>query len=428
MTLIDDLLVKLDEARQIASAIKDSEITKVKSGENLQSYLDKGGNIQVEDGAVFDSPRFTFSKPINLSGKCHLIGKSGPAIYVPPGSSDVNISNVECLANYGVAILLGDNDITQTRLGQVPSRINLVNVKVPTHNGKRALEINSSNTSVIECEFLDVWDRSSSTSDSHPWAILNSPGNILIKGGRHSGGSELGLIGGDFMKIPNVRPTNIIIEDAYLFRPLGWFTDGIDRKFKCGLELKTGDNVKIKGVTIDGNIKSAQPDGFALQLTPRSGGAITNILVEDLIVRNSPSFCGITSFDNVNIPVNPIRTTGIVMRRCKITLDKTTFKGAGRVFLLQGNGSPIGIGTLEISEFEVTNPGGNAFIYSDTAKIDRISVKNSKFNTGQYGISLGGNHWGNLWKNIVSELIVDDNDISEANSTFKNNFINNVYI
>lgn len=428
MALIDDLISRLDDAKRIASAIKDSEVITVRSGENLQSAIDKGGNIVCENGAIFSADKFIFSEPIKLSGKCYLVGKSGPAIYVPPGSHDINISDVKCQANYGSAIQLGDNDITQIKLEQVPTRINLTGVSVPTHNGKRALEINSSATQIIDCEFLDVWDKSSSNSDSHPWAILNTPGGIIIQGGRHSGGSELGLIGGDFMKIPNVRPTDIIIRDLLLFRPLNWFTDGIDRKYKCGLELKTGDNVLIQRVTIDGNMKSAQPDAFALQLTPRSGGAITNVLVEDLTVNNSPSFCGITSFDNVNIPANPIRTTGIVMRSCKITLDKTTYKGAGRVFLLQGDIIKGGIGTLDISEFDVTNPGGNAFIYSDAAKIDSTTVKNSRSNIGTYGISLGGNHWGNLWKNVVADLVVESNTFSESNSTFRKNFPINTYI
>lgn len=426
MSLIDDLVTKLEDAQRIAEAIKASEATVVLAGQDLQAAIDKGGNVIVEDGAVFSATKFIFNKPVNFSGKCKLIGNRGPAIHVTPYARGITITDVECLApDYGDVIQLGNGDETQTLLNQVPSDIQLIRVKVPAHNRKRALAIHSTKTRIIDCDFLNVWDSSSSNSDSHPWAIMNTPGDILIEGGSGSGGSELGLIGGDTMKIPGVEPSNIVIKGTpeknyHLFRPIEWKTDGTDRAVKCGFEAKTGHNVLMKYVTIENNWKSDQPDAFAVQLTPKSGGSITNFLMEDCIVRNSASFCGVTAYDPTG---NPVRTTGLNFKRIHIELNRTAFGGNGRVFLLQG-----GIGTIDVEELWVTNPGGNAFMYTDTKRIERVSVKNCTSPVGTYNFTFGGNGNGNLTGNVVDTLVVEGNTFSGAANLFKANFPQNTYV
>lgn len=429
MSLIDDLVHKLEDAQRIAAEIKSRDAVKLNTGDNLQAALDIGGNIVCEPGAVFNASRFIFNKPVHLTG-CRLIGTAGPAVHVTPGANGIILDDIECEAyGYGDVIQLGNNDSSQTSLDQVPRNIELNRVKVLAHDRKRAVGINSTLTRIIDCEFLNIWDYSTAHADSHPWAIMNSPGEIFIQGGNHSGGSELGLIGGDDMKLmvdgKLIEPKNIFIggtpeKNLVLFRPLSWMTDGVHRAVKCGLELKTGHNVLVKHVTIKGNWKFAQPDGFAIQLTPKSGGAITNFTAEDIIVEDSPSFCGISAFDPTG---NPIKTTGIVMKRIKITLDRIKYLGGGRVFLLQG-----GIGTLDVENLEVTNPAGNSFLYTDTKKTDQIKIRNCKGNLGKYNFMLGGNMNGVLWMDYVNDLVVEGNTFSEAPASFRSIFPNNTYI
>lgn len=436
MSLIDELIVKLEDAQRMAAEIKSKEAVLVPAGGNLQAALDVGGNIVTEPGAIFAASRFVFNTPVCLTGS-KLIGTSGPAVHVTPGANGIILNDLECEAfGYGDAIQLGNNDESQTSLDQVPRNIELNRVKVLSHDRKRCVGINSTLTRIIDCDFLDCWDRSSAHADSHPWAIMNSPGEIFIQGGNHSGGSELGIIGGDTMKLRVdgnlIEPRNIFIggtpeKNLLLFRPLEWMTEIdpatgkiVHRAVKCGLELKTGHNVLVKHVTIRGCWKYAQPDAFAIQLTPKSGGAITNFVAEDIIVEDSPSFMGIAAFDPTG---NPIRTTGIVINRAKITLDKVKYLGGGKVFQLQG-----GIGTLDIDNIEVTNPGGNSFMYTDKVKTERISVTNSKGNLAKYRFMLGGDMDGINRQLYVDNLNAAGNTFSEASATFKINFPNNTYI
>lgn len=429
MALIDQLIAKLDEAQRLAAQIKAGEKYTIKAGEHLQSYLDKGGDYLVEPNAVFEAQRFLFHKPIKLAGLAKLVATGGPALYVPPGANGIYVDDIECSApGYGDVIQLGDNDKnTQGSLDKVPMNIGLTRVKVRGHNRKRALAISSTLTRIVDCEFTDVWDHSTARADSHPWAILNTPGDITILGGIHSGGSELGIIGGDTMKIPGVEPTNIYIggtpdKNMLLFRPLSWMDDGIYRKVKCGPEMKTGHDVVWKYITVKGNWKLAQPDAFAFQFTPKSGGSITNVLVEDVIVEDSPSLCGITAYDE-SPAMNPVRTTGIRFNRVKATLDRVKFLGGGKVFQLQG-----GIGTLDVTDLEVSNPGGNSFMYTDKAKTQRIRVLNSKGNLAKYRFMLGGDMDGLNWRTYVDELEVTGNKFSEASALFEKNFPNNEYV
>lgn len=438
MSLIDDLQAKLEDAQRLAAEIKAQDSITVKAGDNLQALLDAGGNLVGEPGAVFSASRFVFNKSVHLSGDIKLIGTAGPAVHVTPGANGIILNDFECSApGYGDCIQLGNNDSSQTSLDQVPRNIELNRVKVLSHDRKRALAINSTLTRIIDCDFLDCWDRSGATQDSQPWAIMNSPGEIFIQGGNHSGGSELGMIGGDTMKIIDngklIEPRNIFIggtpeKNLVLFRPLEWMNelkpDGtkVNRAVKCGLELKTGHNVLLKYATIRGCWKFGQPDAFAIQLTPKSGGAITNFVAEDIIVEDSASFMGITAFD-YSPAMNPIRTTGIVVNRAKVTLDRVKYLGTGRLFLLQG-----GIGTLDVDNLEFTNPAGNAFISTDKVKTERISIKNSKGNLAKYRFFLGGYVDGVNWPTYVDTLTVEGNTFSEATNAFKAALPNNTYI
>ena len=72
---------------------------------------------------------------------------------------------------------------------------------------------------------------------------------------------------------------------------------------------------------------------------------------------------------------------------------------------------------------------GTTLIYvGDDKVVDRIQVENCRFNTGKYGININGEMDGKNTKGIVKSLIVRNNTILGANSAFKKNFPENIYL
>jgi hypothetical protein len=103
-------------------------------------------------------------------------------------------------------IRTGLNTSAQNTPALAPSNILIEDYNITQLRGKRAIEINSAKTTVRKCELLDV---QADGQDAQAIAVLNSPGDIEISDCWLQADSENFMVGGDTMKIPGVRPTNI---------------------------------------------------------------------------------------------------------------------------------------------------------------------------------------------------------------------------
>lgn len=259
----------------------------VPAGGNLQAALDVGGIVQLVDGATYygnfvvDVPGTRLSAPTNA----FIVGADGaPALFIPPGASDIQIANLTCTSAWDQSVVMvGNNDSTQTQASQAPTKIVLTNIQVPTHRGKRAFYLNAGDTQLLNCGCLDVYDPSA--QDSQGICILNGPGPVLVSGGTYVAASENILVGGDVVSIPDVVPTGLTFEGLTLSKPAAWRTAPPPGGVKNNFELKNGTNVVLKNSTLDGCWQSGQA-GFSIQLTPRNGGTIANVLIQDVIVQN----------------------------------------------------------------------------------------------------------------------------------------------
>jgi hypothetical protein len=379
----------------------------VRSGENLQAALDDGGAIELEGGAVFESQRFIVRRPIHLRTRAaSLVGTGGPALHVLPGTSDVRIEGpLQCFANRwdNSVIQLGDNSSErQGRLEDVPRRIFLRGVEVPTFRGKRAFEVHAADVDLVDCRALDVY---------HPAAIDNqgvwihsTPGPVRIRGGEYQAGSEAIMTAGETIRIPGCVPSDVLIEDVRLTRPLEWKTDGINRGVKNLLEFKSVRRAQVRRVVMDGCWRSAQ-DGWAVMLTPTRGGEVVDVLLEHVTMRNVGGGVNIAGRDSAGI--NLTRTSGIVFRDCSLVASRASFGGRGILALMTG-----GPGTVDF-ERVVSVTDGTQVVLQEGAKVERVSLVNSLAVPGQYAFTFSGNHWGGNWQVGCELLDVRDNVFAE---------------
>jgi hypothetical protein len=188
----------------------------VPAGGDLQAAMDEGGNLRLAEGATFTkSDGYLFNTPqtaVRGSGNIISSDSSNGGFRLPVGARGCTMEHLTVKAPKNeVAVQIGKNDSNQTTVEQAPAEVTVTQVTVTGHRGKRAIECNGNGVVFTDCDIRDVYDPEK--ADSQAIWIGNSPGDVTIKGGHFEAASENIMIGGDKMKIPNCRPTNILIED-----------------------------------------------------------------------------------------------------------------------------------------------------------------------------------------------------------------------
>lgn len=412
-------------------------------GEDLQDAINTTGStpIALDAGGVYPGS-YTLGKPnLTLIGNgARIAGVAGkPALYVPPAIHNLKVQQLDVSAAFTVAVQLGRGDTGQSRLEDVPSNIVFDRVRVPSHRGKRAFEISSSATSLLNCEVLDTWDPGG--QDSQAVYVANTPGGLVIDGGRFQGGSNCLLIGGDTVKIAGMQPTGFLVQGAEFSRPLSWMTDGVNRKVKNLIELKTGVDAVFRNLALSGNWKQAQV-GFAILLTPASGGRIANVLFEDVDVRQTASGIQITGRNDDSI--TPQRTRGIVFRRCAFWVDKTLYDNlstTGRLLQVTQEAEDV-----TIVDSLYTGNIGSAVVLGDYGLVmdpatglkrkadglDAFTLQGNRLACGKYAISMAGPsgllHYGSGLSAFCKTWDVSGNTFGGAPTTLKSYCPNNTYL
>lgn len=408
-----------DEAREVLDRYP--QTSRPTNSLELQSALITGPLIiELQPIEYVGSFNITRTGTILRGRGAQIRAVGGPALRLVPNTDDVQIEDLSATSTGAVVILLGENTTAQTTLESTPNNIILRRVRVPTHRGKRPIEINASNWQLLDCHVADSWDTGG--QDSQAFAVLNSPGPGLIDGGSYSAGSEVGLFGGDTMKIPNVIPTGFTIRRTRLYRPLSWRTDGVSRRAKSLLEFKTGDQVTVEDTTLEGCYRDAWSDCYAVVVTPRSGGATTNITFSRLIMRDITSCIQMTGRDNVT--VTPARTDNIVFRDSSCEPDPGSL-GGGRGILAMITMSP---NRVVFENIVHTGPGNQLVYYGDSEKMGSLRFVNGLSTTGQYGFAGPQGNNGTNWNTWTDALEVTGNTFTGASTIFRNNFPTNTFV
>jgi hypothetical protein len=366
-----------------------------------------------------------------------------PTIVVEVGAQNVVINNCTVTSSGfdQQVIRIGRNDSGQTQLAQAPAHIALRHVTIPTFRGKHAIEVNGSDVWITDTTVLDAYDLPTASRDSQAIWIGNAPCQpCVIDHNTLSAGSENILVGGDLMKIPGVYPTDIRITYNRIFKPLVWQTDGINRAVKNLIELKTGRQVLIKGNVLDGSWHAAQ-DGYAFAITPRSGGDIQNVLVEDNTVTNVAGGFNILGRDDGTgslIPT-PAPISNLVIRRLSLSASSKLYGGRGILALITGaphdvtfdnvTGVYDGNSIIQLDTRSVTNPDGTI----SYVRMAALTITNSRLTSGVYGLFLRGNVGGKNWPSFIDALTVTGNTLvdpssGDARSAMHTLFPTNTYV
>ncbi len=400
--------------------------------ESLTALLAAGGSIALPHGGIY-AGSFTLKSNTSLDcGGSSITGTTGPTLDIPPGTHDVTVTNcILTTASDQRVVLVGRNEASQTTLDQVPQRIHFANITIPTYRGKRGFEINGAHVTLDVVTVTDLFDPAG--RDSQTVWIGNTPGPVTITNSVLSGGTETIMVGGDTMKIPDVIPSDITIADCRLEHPLSWQTDGVKHFVKNLLELKTGHRVTLQRLTLDGSWKDAQ-SGWAFMITPRSGGDINGVLVEDVTVSNVAGVFNLLGRSNV-APATTSPTQNIVIRRVKATASTSFASGLGVFAMLGGEVHDAlfdGIQFTGDGNYFLTTYAGTVVdlatgVGRPGAPVDSLTVTNSTFTAGIYGLFLNGVANAGPTQAGVKALTVTGNTISGASAALKKALPKNTY-
>ena len=172
--------------------------------------------------------------------------------------------------------------------------------------GKRGIALNGASTTVENCyisAFFSTWQ------DTQALAGWNGPGPFQITNNYLEAGTETVAFGGAQPAIQGVIPSDISIQNNYLFKPLSWEPGsssyaGVPIWVKNHLELKNAQRVTFDGNTLENNWVGADQRGYAFMFDVRTLGnsapwsVVTGIKITNNIIKHSGGGVSISGHDS----------------------------------------------------------------------------------------------------------------------------------
>ena len=265
---------------------------------------------------------------------------TGNALNTATGASYYRIVGVAFAANVngsGDVIALGRD--AQTTLAQVPHHIELDRVIITgdaARGQRRAIALNAAYVTIANSDIRDI---KQAGEESQAIAGWNTPGPITIKNNYLEAAGENIMFGGAQINIPNLVPSDILIEGNYLTKDLEW--RGTSWSVKNLLELKNARRVVIRGNIMENNWLNAQ-QGFAIVLTPRNSSKLTPwVTIEDVeisgnVIRSVASVFNIVGRDDTA----PSRQLARLVIRDNLAYDVDSGRWGGTGTFVQMGGEP----------------------------------------------------------------------------------------
>ena len=227
---------------------------------------------------------------------------SSPAIKAASGSNGWRLLGLEIITTtYAYqAIQLGE--AIETSPDALPGDLELDRLYIhadPSFGGKRAVELNSRNTTIRNCYMSQFW---SNQQDAQAIAGWNGPGPYDIVNNYLEGSGENVIFGGASTTVPNVIPSDIRIIGNYISRPASWFNTS--KIVKNVVEFKNAQRVLVDGNILENNWMGGQ-SGYSLVFTVRTEyGTVPWAVVKDItfqnnIVRASSGGVEAAGYDNI---------------------------------------------------------------------------------------------------------------------------------
>lgn len=391
----------------------------------LQAKLDLGGELRLLPGQTYTSAggyRVTRPGTRILANGATLHGTGAPALTIL--ADDVEVLDLVATSGHGTVVQCGSN--TATQWATQPRNVRVTNLRVPTHRGKRALEVNCGIT-VTNPQLLDVW--SPALQDSQAINVLNTCGPVTIRGGKLEAASENFLSGGSVLALtdcPEGVVTDILLEDVELSKPDGWRTDGVRRAVKNLLEIKAGKRVTARRLKLRGSWGTqftGLQDGSAIVITPKNAQLVGDVTLEQLDVDEVGSIMQLMGKDYNS--VTPVATTNVALRDSKLRIRRAW--GRGLLAVITG-----GMQAATWERNDIVSDGNALIVCDTTTPVGPLTFTGNRTVATQYVLMAPGVNFagpapaGSEQRACVSSWT--GNTMSDAPSTFKRNHPSNTWV
>ena len=259
----------------------------------------------------------------------------------------------------------------------------------PAGGTKRGIAMNGMNVTVENSYISDIMEQGQDTQALCGW---NTPGPLTITNNFLEASGENVMIGGAKAFIPNVIPSNVLIQHNYFYKPLSWRVGdpsyaGKPWTVKNLLEFKNAQQVLVDGNIFEHSWACAQ-DGTAILFTPRTING-TNEWAEDQditlthnIIEHVPGGFSFEGVDNTDPQKNVMRVHRITIQN-NMLLDVNGHKWShGEDWLLlvtQGSDHLTFDHNTGISHWFFAQAAG------ELAVSNNFVFTNNLCNEGQYG-------------------------------------------
>jgi hypothetical protein len=283
----------------------------------------KGGEafITIQSSALAELPgegaRVT-AADARLMPKIVSPGGNQPALKTDAGAHHYRFVGIEfrpadARASVVNLVELGKWGAEQDELAEAPHHLVIDRCYLhgdPTSAMRRAVALNSAETSVINSRVSDCKGKGEDTQAVMGW---NGPGPFRIVNNYLEGAGENVMFGGSDPSIPNLVPSDIEIRGNHFYKPPAW--RGV-WTVKNLFELKNARRVTVEDNLFENNWTDGQT-GIAVLFTVRNqdGGApwstVEDVAFRDNVVRHAGGGVNILGRDN-NHPSGQTRRVSIV--------------------------------------------------------------------------------------------------------------------
>ncbi len=219
----------------------------------------------------------------------------GAVLLVPDGANYYHLIGLEfqTVPNIYVQDLIDVGTASDSSTALLPHDIDFDRDYIhgdPIAGGKRGIALNGGSTIVENCYvsgFVSTWQ---DTQALYGW---DGPGPYKIINNYLEAGTETVAFGGATTSIPNVIPSDILVQNNTFFKPLSWMAGsssyaGVPIWAKNHFELKNAQRVTIDSNTFTNNWQGADQPGYTFVFTVRTEyGAVPWAVVRDITVTNN---------------------------------------------------------------------------------------------------------------------------------------------
>jgi hypothetical protein len=268
-------------------------------------------------------------------------GGGMPALMTAPGAHHYRFLGIEFKPTNSSALVydlidFGDGSSAQSALTSVPHDLIIDRCYIhgdPVSGLKRGVALNSASTQVVNSYISDCKGKGQDTQAIAGW---NGPGPFTIVNNYLEGAGENVLFGGADPSIPNLVPSDIVVQRNQITKPVAWRGVWLVKNL---MEIKNAQRVTIDGNLLENNWADAQ-NGYAVLFTPRNqDGTAPWSVVQDVqftnnILRHTGSAIDILGTDDEHPSQQTKRIT--ISNNLFDDVSSTNWGGDGRILVISG--------------------------------------------------------------------------------------------